>query len=700
MLSKFKGLIGKLCETNFGRALICAVIVIVLEATLFNVQHWLTINAGPKFNIEGLEASFNDVEKDEDSYLVPKRHDASVTFNNINKPIRTIRFDIEFINKHAEKAQLYFDYDDEDSRRSVSTTVYPNFSKKDMMSVGFKGNVSELKLSFKDGWENVVLKGIYFNEAMPFYFHWLRVILLWLLLFAICAWRFSSLGKTVLDADNKLQKNVNRFAVFVMVFFLFIIYALNRDLSAQPTFLKVITQSDNGCEDWYNKLADSFLAGRLDLDKSVDQKLIDAEKPYSYSYRGEKGINYPFDTAYYDGKLYVYYGVVPVLITYLPFKALTGNDLSSGIVCFIFAAVSFISLFFLWRSVARRYIKNLPYSLFLAGYFTLCCCSMVTWCVARPWFYEAAALGGLMFVTTGVALLFSATKGEKLNRVKLVCAAACLALAVGTRPNLAIISVLLPVIVWNPLKDSWKKKNFKELISAVVCVAIPYIIVAAGLMWYNYVRFDSVFEFGSSYNLTSENNGVVGMVSNLNKLQRVVSTASEYLFAPIKYSSVFPFAHFVDGENSVGYNGYFVNYGIWGVMQLPVSLSLLALPWLRRKKGSVRQETKAFTMLCWFAGLGLAMVILDGYMIGILQRYATDFLWLFMIAAVSSLCLLCQRVSETKEFASKARHAAIFIMIISAFPFIMIWFNAERAFFINRNPELLSYFADMFAFWK
>ena len=45
----------------------------------------------------------------------------------------------------------------------------------------------------------------------------------------------------------------------------------------------------------------------------------------------ETGENYLWDTAYYEGHYYVYFGVVPVLLFYLPFYLVTGANFPTAI---------------------------------------------------------------------------------------------------------------------------------------------------------------------------------------------------------------------------------------------------------------------------------------------------------------------------------------------------------------------------------
>lgn len=47
------------------------------------------------------------------------------------------------------------------------------------------------------------------------------------------------------------------------------------------------------------------------------------------------------------------------------------------------------------------------------------------------------------------------------------------------------------------------KSSKKQALVSLASAAVPYIIVAALLMYYNYARFGSPFDFGANYNLTT-----------------------------------------------------------------------------------------------------------------------------------------------------------------------------------------------------
>ena len=77
-------------------------------------------------------------------------------------------------------------------------------------------------------------------------------------------------------------------------------------------------------------LAQAMAKGQLYLEEEPPQWLKDMEDPYDKGARDEAqketGEPYLFDVAYHDGHYYVYFGVVPVLLFYLPFYLLTGAN--------------------------------------------------------------------------------------------------------------------------------------------------------------------------------------------------------------------------------------------------------------------------------------------------------------------------------------------------------------------------------------
>ena len=74
-----------------------------------------------------------------------------------------------------------------------------------------------------------------------------------------------------------------------------------------------------GHRDQYERMAQSILNGHLYLEyEDVDPRLSEMENPYDPQARKELGIYYHWDHAFYNGKYYMYFGIVPVFLLFLP----------------------------------------------------------------------------------------------------------------------------------------------------------------------------------------------------------------------------------------------------------------------------------------------------------------------------------------------------------------------------------------------
>lgn len=62
---------------------------------------------------------------------------------------------------------------------------------------------------------------------------------------------------------------------------------------------------------------DAFQKGQICLDLPVDPRLATMENPYDTSARNALGVSYHWDRAFFGGRYYSYFGVVPVLLALL-----------------------------------------------------------------------------------------------------------------------------------------------------------------------------------------------------------------------------------------------------------------------------------------------------------------------------------------------------------------------------------------------
>ena len=94
-------------------------------------------------------------------------------------------------------------------------------------------------------------------------------------------------------------------------------------------------ESDSGSDAslQYELLAESLAHGHVALEVEPDPRLMALDNPYDLDARTASGANYIWDSAYYNGHYYVYFGVVPVLLFYLPVYLATGHHMDTATAC-------------------------------------------------------------------------------------------------------------------------------------------------------------------------------------------------------------------------------------------------------------------------------------------------------------------------------------------------------------------------------
>ncbi len=109
--------------------------------------------------------------------------------------------------------------------------------------------------------------------------------------------------------------------------------------------------------DYYNLLTDGFLDGKLSLAVPADPFLATLQNPWDPAQRGAHGMH---DVSYFHGKYYLYFGVTPVLLLFLPVRLLGGLEIDQGVACLLFAWAGFGAAACLIVSLGRRYFPRSP----------------------------------------------------------------------------------------------------------------------------------------------------------------------------------------------------------------------------------------------------------------------------------------------------------------------------------------------------
>lgn len=292
----------------------------------------------------------------------------------------------------------------------------------------------------------------------------------------------------------------------------------------------------------YELMAEAILDGRIDFAYGDEEELLQLENPYDPAERHETGVRYHWDHAYYDGHYYMYFGVVPVFLVFLPYRIITGTALTTYHATQIFVAFAIAGIFILFHMLSKLFFKKLPYSVYLA--LSVAFSAMSVWySTAEPALYCTAITAAIALEIWSLYFFIRAVWGEQNeNRQIFLAGVGALlgALAFGCRPPIALANILvLPILIVFLKQRKFTLKLFAKLIPA----ALPYAVVAVALMLYNYVRFDNPFEFGQAYQLTVADQSQYRVILNSETIVRLINDTVSNFFGISNITVTFPYLH-------------------------------------------------------------------------------------------------------------------------------------------------------------
>ncbi len=383
---------------------------------------------------------------------------------------------------------------------------------------------------------------------------------------------------------------------------------------------------------FYNLLSDGLIAGELSLPITPHPSLFLLSDPY------DPGQNDPWrfhDLSLYKGKYYMYFGVTPALILFIPFRALGLGMMPEPLAVAIFCSAGFLFSVLLFRRLVRQYLPSTPPWMQLLGLVCLGLSTTAPFLLRRPVMYEVAISCSYFLVMGGLYWLLTAYLKDG-PPWRLALASLFLGLAVGARPN-AIFAAAFILLVWFVRFRSRMKLRSPIRMLPSLSLFAPYATCLFLLGLYNHLRFGSWLEIGSRYQLA----GVKMSDLGLSRVANIVPGLYMYLLSPAELSHKFPFFTFL----SPGYPwalpaGYLAPERVGGVFaNMPVTIGVLALPLIlwRARRGS----RELLVTLCCLAGLGLVNVAFLSFVLpGATMRYGPDYIPSLVLSGLLVLCYL------------------------------------------------------------
>jgi hypothetical protein len=378
--------------------------------------------------------------------------------------------------------------------------------------------------------------------------------------------------------------------------------------------------------DYYALLTRGFMRGHLSLEVPADPFLATLKNPWDPAQRAGHGMH---DATYYRGRYFLYFGVTPALILFLPLRLLTGMFINQDLAVALFAWAGVAASIWLLAAVRRRYFPTASAWVMLGGALALGLANMVPALLRRPGVWEVPIACGFACFMLALAALFQALQAQR-SALWAAWSSLLLGLAVGARPIylLACAAWVLPLGMWAQEAGGWgacwRVAAWRRRLLAVM---LPAGLIGVGLAVYNYERFGSLLEFGQRYQMSGDN----ATKLTLFDWRYLWYSFRLYVLAPAGWGPFFPFVQIIHIPPAPpGQLGVEDPYGMLPNMPFVlVALGLLTVTGRRRPGLDGR--------LGIFCGATLvATVCTMGMMMsfgGVTNRYMVDFVPAFVLLA-------------------------------------------------------------------
>lgn len=669
------------------------VLIFFIEVFIFNYKHWNSLlNSSYEVNLDEFVDNMS-VYKDDKGILIADAANYLLYIDSEFDDINNIGitsyvtngyeewFDYIGENKYTTidsssyNASLYINKDRYTETFRVSEKIVGNSEGKfDYISFSNYKEVSGLALKFEPiiG-DSIKIERLVINTLIPMEISWLRLAILFVcscIFMCIC-----EIERRKLDFYN--NKWILSGIILVNVVLISCILFSNKEVFNNNGFAP------------YCELARAFSSGKLSILRDVPEWLINANNPYDPDIRAGHEARIMFDYAYYNGHYYVYFGIVPCILFYLPYYMLTRHDLLNVVVVYFLLVAWIVANCLLLRKIGQLYFKKISFITFFVVQELMLLTGGIFVAIYNVSSYLVPQLSGMLFVTLGMLWYISLHDETGHNGKKLFGGSVCMALVAGCRPQMLLSILIIVPFVWRTLFDN--KVHIKERLKRWSCFALPYMVVAIMLMIYNYLRFDSVFEFGARYNLTS-----VNVYDTAFSIDKIWNGIFYYCLSVPILEGRFPYVKLAVFDNSVmsSFNAEELCGGIF-FFNITLICGFFIGAYNRRNE---REKTllKAFNVLLLV--VGGSIVIVDTLIGGLMFRYCLDFGYFFAIAAGLVIMQICSEVSDKS---TKTINATMLIILFVVFGLYFLSFLGHWCIYKGEaQPDYFARIINSLCFWR
>ncbi|MBD5496110.1 MAG: hypothetical protein HDR12_17515 [Lachnospiraceae bacterium] len=557
-------------------------------------------------------------------------------------------------------------------RKSFYTNIYPS------------GKVGSIDVQFALPEDSTVtITEICANARIPFQFSLGRFLFIACFLFLLYQAKFGSewQNETIRSKDRK-QLLVTAVIIILLIGMSWKLVQIN-PMCVEPKWPH---------HKQYQELAEVISQGHFYLNAEPSEGLLNSENPYDTIYLQANGIDYLADYAYYDGKYYVYFGIVPELLLYLPCYLITGHHMPNYMAVFLFYCGFILAVFALYREICRRWFPHTPFILYLITGILTVCSGNYLFIIARPDLYDIPIMAANMFTVAGLWLWIYGKYAEsaKIRNASCFCGSMCMALVAGCRPQMLLFSFLAIPLFWDEVfkkRELFSKKNWQY----TICICLPYLLTAAGIMYYNGVRFSSPFDFGATYSLTSND-----MTKREFNLHQTLLGLWHFFVRPPVVESDFPFLQGVRIVSNT-YMGKLTSEYTYGGLLVSNAFLWVLFSIVSKKELLKSRGIYIFTLLNFLISVLLCIVDTTGA--GILQRYMMDMIWGVWLAAVLLWFAWAEKARDNGTLKTVLLCLTAVCLLQAVYGFGVVFGTGDLGVNVQAaNPKLYYYMKELFTF--
>jgi hypothetical protein len=356
---------------------------------------------------------------------------------------------------------------------------------------------------------------------------------------------------------------------------------------------------------YYCLLARGLASGHLYLPLDPDPALLALPNPWDPAKNQGLGMH---DLAFFNGRYYLYHGVVPAILLFTPWRLITGRDLPERVAVLLLCIGGYLFSCALFVLLLGRLDLKPPLPLLAALLIVLGVCQSIPFLLQRAVVYEVAIAGGYFCLSGAFYFLARALSAERRRTLLFAMSGLLFGLAPGCRPDEAVGAIIAGVAVLIVLARA-KSVRAALFSREFIAFMVPVAACAAALAAYNYARFGNPLEFGQRYQIGGTAYQNVSLA-----LENVAPGIYYLLFCPPEFTPVFPYA-------AVAFRPPFgISFGllparyfiepIMGIFALcPAAIAAFIAPFIagRRNITAVLWSMLLFSLCCvlFIAGLGL-----------------------------------------------------------------------------------------------